>query len=170
MSTTMKFCESDSDWSGSDHLLQDEPLDDHGIDTGKEVDSANSSQEQATAFQNSRRLVIAKFLRRRAAIAILSTSILLLMIVGSILFFRASHQPSSKTHDFVQSGNDTASALSAGCVYAFVPGAFVPPQCHDAELEEEFLKSRAWHWFYDEEGQREIPVDEIKATGGPPVM
>jgi hypothetical protein len=167
----MDFRDSDKDCDGSDHLLQAQMMSEHDFDTGNDFISSTSPilMEHTSTTQRILRWTINIVSKYRAAMATFFF-ILLALIIGVIFLLPVNHQQSSQTAEFAQCGNDTASALNAGCVYSFVPGAFVPPQCHDAELEDEFLHHRDWHWFYDALGQREIPIEEIKATGGPPIM
>lgn len=62
----------------------------------------------------------------------------------------------------------TASEAKAlGCVYDIISGSWVFPECHDRELEDEFLAVQPpWHWWSDKEKEQEISVEEIRATGG----
>ncbi|KAG4435259.1 hypothetical protein IFR05_009255 [Cadophora sp. M221] len=64
-------------------------------------------------------------------------------------------------------GRPGEEARRSGCHYDFISGAFVYPECHDKELEEEFLVLRDWKWFADEEMEREVTVDEVRRDGGP---
>lgn len=70
-------------------------------------------------------------------------------------------------------GNSSAEALANGCILDLIPGAWVHPQCYDAELEAEFLsyapenEGGKWHWYRDPEGKSELSEDEMRATGGP---
>lgn len=58
-------------------------------------------------------------------------------------------------------------ATTRGCVYDIISGSWVHPECHDAELEAEFLAHQPpWKWWADEQRTQEVSVDELRATGG----
>ena len=63
-------------------------------------------------------------------------------------------------------GSSPVEALQNNCVYDFIAGAFVPKACFDAELEDEFLKLKDWHFYGDGDGQQELSVESIKLNGG----
>jgi hypothetical protein len=67
-------------------------------------------------------------------------------------------------------GNTSQEALLNGCVLDFIAGAWVPRECYDAELEEEFLQLRDWHWYADAAGKRELSIAVIRQNGGPNPM
>ncbi|RFU26794.1 hypothetical protein B7463_g9541, partial [Scytalidium lignicola] len=73
----------------------------------------------------------------------------------------------SKSVEWNYCGNTSEEALKKGCILDFIPGAWVHPDCYDKELEEEFLRLKEWHWYYDKEAQHELFEDSIRRTGGP---
>lgn len=56
-------------------------------------------------------------------------------------------------------------AHALGCVYDFIPGAWVPKDCYDAELEAEFLALNDWKWYSDEKQHHEISYEDMRANG-----
>jgi hypothetical protein len=62
----------------------------------------------------------------------------------------------------------TASGAKAlSCVYDMISGSWVFPECHDRDLENEFLSHEPrWQWCADKERTQELSVQEIRATGG----
>jgi hypothetical protein len=65
------------------------------------------------------------------------------------------------------SEGSASGAKALGCVYDIVSGSWVFPECHDPELENEFLSGGPrWQWWADEGRTRELTLDEIRATGG----
>lgn len=64
-------------------------------------------------------------------------------------------------------GNTSEQALMNDCVLDFIAGAWVPHQCYDAELEQEFLNLKDWHWYASEGGKDELSIESIRKAGGP---
>jgi len=75
---------------------------------------------------------------------------------------RAHHRP-----EWGICGNSSAQARANGCILDFVPGAWVHPDCYDAQLEKEFLGLQPWKWYADENFTEELSFDYIRETGGP---
>ena len=73
----------------------------------------------------------------------------------------------SKTFGSGHCGNSSEEALKNGCVFDFIPGAWVHPDCYDEELEREFMEHGDWHWYADPEGNEELSEEVMRRTGGP---
>jgi hypothetical protein len=95
--------------------------------------------------------------------------ILLIGLYGLVFYAGVSNMKAlaSQPIEYPGCGNTSAEALTNGCVFNFVSGAWVHPDCHDAELDEEFLQVQNWHWYADAENKHELTRDFIRQTGGP---
>ncbi|KAI1423513.1 hypothetical protein F5Y12DRAFT_716314 [Xylaria sp. FL1777] len=78
----------------------------------------------------------------------------------------ASSSFSLRPLNSTQCGRTIEEALSSGCRLDFIAGAWVKPECYNKEIETEFLTISDWHWYLDKEGQEEISLDSLRATGG----
>lgn len=101
--------------------------------------------------------------------------LLLSMTLGIVTLVKANSRnptsvPVSYSFQNQTCGSSGEEAVRNGCIYSFIPGAWVPAACHDTELEEEFLGREQWHWYTDKDFKEEIAMETIRQTGGPPVF
>jgi hypothetical protein len=94
---------------------------------------------------------------------------LLAVLVGMVLYIkdlkRSIYAP--QTVQWKHCGNSSAEAQSRGCVLDLIDRAWIPPECHDDQLMDEFLHIQDWHWYADAEQRQEIPREVIEQGGGP---
>lgn len=64
-------------------------------------------------------------------------------------------------------GQSSEAARQNGCVMDFISRAWVHPDCHDEELEKDFLQPADWRWYSDPDGEHELSEGFIRQTGGP---
>jgi hypothetical protein len=96
------------------------------------------------------------------------TALVLLGMIGWVVlvFHHPTELINSASVPWKHCGNSPVEALQNDCVYDFIAGAFVPNACFDAELEDEFLKLKDWHFYGDENAQQELSIESIKLNGG----
>ncbi|KAH8598647.1 hypothetical protein B0O99DRAFT_615592 [Bisporella sp. PMI_857] len=109
--------------------------------------------------------------RTQRVVFLVLAAVLFMGVIGSVQYIRkAKIEGFSLQHSrplqWKHCGNTSEEAVSNNCILDFIAGAWVPRECYDAELEEEFLKLRDWHWYADEAGRHEISKDIIKQNGG----
>lgn len=101
---------------------------------------------------------------------VLSIGLFLLSIAILAIITNGGIGPSFTTgpsKSSISCGEPGKEARQSGCLYDFISGAWVHPECHDTELEEEFLALQDWEWFEDDAKVRQVPVEEMRRTGGP---
>jgi hypothetical protein len=86
--------------------------------------------------------------------------------ISVLVFHHPTELINSASVPWKHCGNSPVEALQNDCVYDFIAGAFVPNACFDAELEDEFLKLKDWHFYGDENAQQELSIESIKLNGG----
>lgn len=97
----------------------------------------------------------------------LAVTALVLVIGSGMLMFNPLNGYSNLTSiTWKHCGSSPEEARQNDCVYDFIAGAFVPRACFDAELEDEFLKLKDWHFFGDENAEQELSIESIKVDGG----
>lgn len=69
--------------------------------------------------------------------------------------------PPVKTH----CGRSIAEARANGCVFEVLSGAWMPPQCLDNELNDEF-NALGWQYWADDQRHVEIPMHELQLREG----
>jgi hypothetical protein len=62
---------------------------------------------------------------------------------------------------FGECGTSPAEARSLGCQFDVVSFSWLPSDCYDAQLVDDFLALRNWQWFYDTAGQHAIPREQV---------
>jgi hypothetical protein len=62
-------------------------------------------------------------------------------------------------------GQSAEEAHQNGCIYSFVPGAWIPLRCYDSKLEAEFLAQKEWRWWVDNTTQQELSLDSVRSYG-----
>lgn len=62
---------------------------------------------------------------------------------------------------FGECGTSPAEARGLGCQFDVISFSWLPSDCYDAELVDDFLALRNWEWFYDAAGQHAIPKEEV---------
>ena len=67
--------------------------------------------------------------------------------------------PSSLSTDC---GSSVAEAKARGCHFDMMSWLWVPAECFDAELVEEFIALRDWDWYTDHTGKERVPLDIVK--------
>jgi hypothetical protein len=111
--------------------------------------------------------------KARKEFRLLVTPLLVLVFItsfgGLVVYIKTKkpHAISLKESQWKHCGNTSAEALANNCILDFIPGAWVPRACYDAELEEEFLSLQQWQWYADKESQHELSLEFIRETGGP---
>lgn len=115
-------------------------------------------------------------------IAIACTTVLL-SAIATILLTDLLSPPSSYCHRFVHPnpplsptsstetastvskaltcGNTTSTALAHNCTFDPMSFSWLPAPCTDAHLTAAFLKRRDWTWYFDRDGKRPAPRDEV---------
>ena len=86
--------------------------------------------------------------------------VIVMLLVGSLLTQVSSLWTKSMT-PLEHCGQTTAQALAKGCSFDPMTFAWIPPECYDAELTEEFLQLQPWHWYTDEGGQQPIEIARV---------
>ena len=79
--------------------------------------------------------------------------------------------PSSSSHldsasSSLSCGSTISEALSRGCVFDVMSFLWVPTPCYDAELTNEFLAARDWHFYSKYHGNStngELTIDQVKS-------
>lgn len=64
---------------------------------------------------------------------------------------------------FGDCGESPSEARSLGCLYDVTSSSWLPPECYDAELINEFLALRDWVWYYNVQGNIAAPREEVLA-------
>ncbi|KAM3543791.1 hypothetical protein ARSEF1564_003344 [Beauveria bassiana] len=64
----------------------------------------------------------------------------------------------------LECGSSRDEALQAGCIFDLMSFTWTHKDCHDADLEVEFLSRRAWKWYLDREGT--ATADEKRVREG----
>lgn len=59
-------------------------------------------------------------------------------------------------------GNSIPEAKELGCRFDLLNGGWVPPQCIDDDLADEFRKADDWHYYLDQAGKHEIPESALQ--------
>ncbi len=75
-----------------------------------------------------------------------------------------SYQTSSE-HPIPSCGGSAAEARALGCQFDLMSFTWTPPQCHDTDLEVEFMTTPAeetWRWYLDAQGDREVPIEQVR--------
>ena len=96
----------------------------------------------------------------------LATTILILLVVAS-LFTGLQQLTIQHSQTLIQSecGHSAEEAHKNGCIYSFVPGAWIPLRCYDSEVEAEFLGQKEWRWWADNTTQQELSLDSVRSYG-----
>jgi hypothetical protein len=101
---------------------------------------------------------------------ILLPMIVFIIALGGLVLYIRNGRPqalSTEEPQWKHCGNTSAEARANDCILDFIPGAWVPRACYDAELEKEFLGLQNWQWYADKESQHELSLESIRETGGP---
>lgn len=89
----------------------------------------------------------------------LTTLILAALAISIIAIVHFGSAPPS--HKLLHCGNSPTEARANGCVYSLVDVRWVPGQCYDKKMDDEF-NSLPWHYFADKNGTREITQELAK--------
>jgi hypothetical protein len=136
----------------------------------QETDGSSATRTETDWEQISRRYIHTRQEKIRQWVWYFITALTLLILLGGLLFYAYSSRSDDtilRDVEWKNCGNTTEEARNNGCILDFIPGAWVHPECYDAELEDEFLKQDDWHWYADAEGQYELSKEYIRETGGP---
>lgn len=60
-------------------------------------------------------------------------------------------------------GNSTSDAVKAGCSFDIMSFTWSLPECFDEELEADFLAYKKWSWWFDPEGKKPVPFEDVRA-------
>ena len=63
-------------------------------------------------------------------------------------------------------GNSTTEAKSLGCRFSPLTMSWLPDVCHDDELAAEFQAIQPWQYFNDQNGTREISLEDAAESAG----
>jgi hypothetical protein len=74
--------------------------------------------------------------------------------------------PKSLRRDYT-CGASTEEAKATGCVFDILAMAWIPPQCHDPKLVDDFRHERNWQYWADQDGTIELREDELHLRSGP---
>lgn len=61
-----------------------------------------------------------------------------------------------------QCGYTPEEARKRGCTYELTSFSWLPDECLDLEVEEEFLQARDWHFYRDINGTDEVTLEEVR--------
>lgn len=61
-----------------------------------------------------------------------------------------------------QCGTTASEARAKGCVFETLGFSWLPPECHDAEVEAEFLRDPTIHYWRDVNRTEEVPISEVQ--------
>ena len=64
-------------------------------------------------------------------------------------------------------GNSTAEAQALGCSFDLLAAAWLPEECQDRDLTEEFRAQGPWQYFEDSDGQVELREGDLWKRSGP---
>ncbi|KAJ4362344.1 hypothetical protein N0V83_010437 [Neocucurbitaria cava] len=102
--------------------------------------------------------------------------ILILTLVATTIFLipiaylsASTWTTSSRLQQYDQCGTSAAEARSRGCVFEATGFTWLPPSCHDAETETEFLAYVADHdlkLYHDYNYTREVSAEEVARGDG----
>lgn len=95
--------------------------------------------------------------------ALAVTAMLITSLTGNFLYEtikRSGALPSETNIEDLHCGTTVSEARNRGCMYDLMANGWVPHQCYDQTLVDEFL-SWGGTWYYDEAHTREIPEDVL---------
>jgi hypothetical protein len=79
------------------------------------------------------------------------------------LIFIATAASLPRQSEIPNYGSSRSEALSLGCRFDPMSFCWLPEDCYDAELTEDFFSAREWEWFRDANGTVPIPYEEAVA-------
>lgn len=100
---------------------------------------------------------------RYLLLSFITAALVLSVAIGVDIYLRVRWQaqyPFGLEHRF-QCGESAAEAKALGCIFELMTVSWVPPECHDEELNQEFRSVRDWHFYKDLEGSQEIGEAEL---------
>jgi hypothetical protein len=145
----------------------DEPLNssssDAVLDAGREYFDENFS------------ISLSRLHKRLRVFQLLSTAIGCVILIA-IASFAFSPVKFAHTTDLIDRkslrrdytcGASIEEAKAVGCVFDILAMAWIPPQCHDPKLVDEFRQERNWRYWADQDGTVELREDELHLRSGP---
>ncbi|KAI4211032.1 MAG: hypothetical protein LQ351_006152 [Letrouitia transgressa] len=93
-------------------------------------------------------------------------TLLVLSIVGllawNLLITHRPYQDVQAEHPRTDCGSTVAEAREKGCHFDMMSWLWVPHECFDAELVEEFIALRDWDWYRNYTGGERVPLEEVR--------
>jgi hypothetical protein len=127
----------------------------------------NSLLERFDTMQTERKSVRRTNYILALVIVVLAGSIIMLV---SPLFSPRSRVRSTIANveiEYRNCGSSSAEARRRGCIMDVISRTWHVPQCYDAELAEEFINLKDWHWYTDTSGKTELSRAEVERGDGP---
>ena len=100
---------------------------------------------------------------------VMVVSLLLIELVGVLVYIHAAASAEAPKRDiqWKTCGNTSEEARSNDCVLDFISRSWLPRECYDAELANDFLAERPWRWYADKTCETELSKELIERGGGP---
>ncbi|KAH8819348.1 hypothetical protein F5884DRAFT_760312 [Xylogone sp. PMI_703] len=100
---------------------------------------------------------------RRLLIGGIITALILSTAIGVDIFLRVKWRSQYPFHveKKFRCGKNAQEAKALGCVFELMTVSWMPMECHDSELNEEFRAVRVWHFYEDSNGTKEISETEL---------
>lgn len=97
---------------------------------------------------------------------ILASSVVLLASLIGLMFYTSSRYHKTVAHtpvttSEVSCGFLVQEALDRGCHFDLMSFSWLPDECYDRELIQEFESLQQWHWYGDPEGKHEISKSQV---------
>ncbi|KAL3424523.1 hypothetical protein PVAG01_03804 [Phlyctema vagabunda] len=128
-----------------------------------EDDTENHVEKQTLLRNTLAKIPVKQNHRSYLLLGCMIACLLLSAAVGIDIFIRHKNQNlypfdlAAKYH----CGNSAAEAKELGCTFELMTVSWMPPACHDDELNQEFRSVREWHFYDDLKGSREIGEAEL---------
>jgi hypothetical protein len=100
------------------------------------------------------------WLRWRTIGASLAVAMLLAIASSTILYF-SWHSTQGRETIIKSCGSSAAEARSLGCTYDIMMDSWLPPNCYDEELSNEFRGLRDWAMYADKNGTHRLTLEEL---------
>lgn len=94
--------------------------------------------------------------RKIAAIIFAVLLTVLSVTLIAILSLRSKH-----TADAQNCGSSPGEALALGCHFDIMSFCWLPTQCYDEALTDDFMQAGPWKWYTDRGGGVEVPEDVV---------
>lgn len=128
----------------------------HPVDDD-DMEHESSQSKESTACCGARVISISKL--AVGTVVILSTILSWQFILASAA---TSNFPPTAVEHAKSCGSSAEEARTLSCRFDVIRFAWVPDDCHDGSLSNEFLEEHNWRWWRDTEHQAEVPISEVQ--------